>query len=358
MKKMVAVLLAVVMLSMTACSGGSGSTATQAASGVAGTSTEAAGIDGAGTEAALTIKIGTTSSANGMPSRAAYYFQERLNEISGGAITCEVNIAGTLGNTAQHYAQLKNGTLDLFVTAYDTFTVLENGEDFTVCVVPYAFDDIDHFMRWTESDLYDEMIAKVEDVNGLKVLGPMGELYPRGLSTTDTPVYTVEDVENLKIRCPETKSIMEVWKAWGANPVIIAAGELYTSLDSGLCDGQENDIITTNNGAYGEIQDYYMELDYIQQCTVTVASKQMWDKLDDTQKGWIEQAVQETHEGFTEELKGEYDTAKNNMIENNGVEFIEADLDSFRNAAAEAVKSMDGELFTAGLYDQIRALAE
>ncbi len=341
MKKLIALLLAMVMvISLAAC----------------GSSAPKAEAQKPAVSENVVLKIGTTASANGMPSRAAYFFQKRVEELSGGKITCEVNIAGTLGNTAQHYAQMKNGSLDIFVTAYDTFNVLENGKDFAICVVPYVFDDIDHLMKWTESDLYDEMIGKVEGTNGIKVLGPVGKLMPRGLSTTKVPVVSVADVENLKIRCPETQSMTEVWKAWGANPVIISAGELYTSLDSGICDGQENDVITTYNGAYYEIQPYYSELNYVQQAAVMVSSAKTWDKLTDEQKAWVEQAVKETLDGFSEELVGEYEAAKKSM-EEGGVTFADVDIEDFRNTAAEAVKKMDGELFSAGLYEKIRALA-
>ena len=140
--KMLAVML---MLSITACSGPKQGTA----------------ADSGNPEAArqnIVLKIGTTSSAKGMPSRSAAYFQKRIEELSGGTITCEQNIAGALGNTAQHYAQLKEGSLDVFVTAYDTFNVMESGDDFSVCVVPYVFNNIDHYMKWIDSDIYKEMV--------------------------------------------------------------------------------------------------------------------------------------------------------------------------------------------------------
>lgn len=339
--KMLAVML---MLSITACSGPKQGTA----------------ADSGNPEAArqnIVLKIGTTSSAKGMPSRSAAYFQKRIEELSGGTITCEQNIAGALGNTAQHYAQLKEGSLDVFVTAYDTFNVMESGDDFSVCVVPYVFNDIDHYMKWIDSDIYKEMVKKVEDANNVKVLGPVGKLASRGLSTTAVPVHSVNDVENLKIRCPETPSMTAVWEAWGANPVIIPASEIYTSLDGGICDGQDNDVITTNNSGYAEVQKYYMELNYIQQCAVLVMSGSTWNKLDETQRGWVEQAVGETLDGFSKELDGEYEAAKENMIGMN-VEFIDVDIESFRSAASEAIKKMDGNLFSQGLYDRIHALGD
>lgn len=348
MKKWVALTCSAMMLcgSLTACGQASDS----------GTATTAGESAEGGTES-ITLKVGVTAQTYGMPGRAAAYFEQRVEENSGGKIQCEVNYAGALGTTAQHYAQLREGTLDIFVTAYDTFNVLADGEDFAICVVPYTFDDMDHFKAWIESDIYTEMVGKVEQSNNIHVLGPVGELCPRGLSTTNVPVTTVADVENLKVRCPETQSMIEVWKAWGANPLILPANEIYTSLDSGICDGQENDVLTTLNSGFAEIQPYYAELDYIQQCAVAVMSASTWDKLSTEQREWVELSCEETLEGFSAEVAEEYTTAKQRMIDEFGVEFTDVDLDSFREATQQAIGDMDGRLFTEGLYDSIRALA-
>ena len=50
---------------------------------------------------------------------------------------------GVLGNTAAHYSQMEQGTLDFFLTGFDTATVLKEGTDFSVCVVPFLFEDLD-----------------------------------------------------------------------------------------------------------------------------------------------------------------------------------------------------------------------
>ncbi len=340
MKKLLALVLAVSMLlSLAACD-----------------STDSSSTAAAGSSEQIVLKMGTTSSAKGMPSRSAENFKAILEEVSGGKMTCDVNIASALGNTAQHYAQLKDGSLDGFVTAYDTLNILQNGKDFSIAVVPYAFDDMEHFHKWIDSDLYQEMLAPVEEANNVKVIGTIGDVCPRGLSTAKKPIYSVDDVKNLKIRTPETQAMVEVWKAWGANPVIIPASEIYSSLDAGIADGQDNDVLTTNNSAYGEVQDYYMEIDYIMQAELLVLSGTTWNKLTEEQQKWVMDAAAKAQETFTQQIASEYDTAKEHLQTELHVEFIDVDVDSFRNAAAEAVKTMDGNLFSAGLYDKIRDL--
>ena len=301
------------------------------------------------------LKIGSTSPAGSSHHQVLQYFQEKLKTVSGGKLDATLHMGGTLGTTAQEYAQLKEGSLDIFLTAFDTASVLKGGKDFTVVCVPFVFDDIDHYMKFVESDLCKSMIADVESQNGIHFMGVITPSLPRALSTTNKAVSTVEDVRNLKIRVPETQSIYEMWKAWGANPVIIAGGETYTALESGLADGQDNDVSSTYSSGYAEIQKYYTELNYVQQALVTWFSQKNWDSLTDEQKGWINQAMEETCAEYSVIMEESYATSKQALIDG-GVTFVEPDLQSFKDATAEAVKSMDGVLFTSGLYDQIRAL--
>ena len=89
MKKLLAIVLAVSMLlSLAACD-----------------STNSANASAGGSSGQVVLKMGTTSSAKGMPSRSAENFKAILEEVSGGKMTCDINIASALGNTAQHYAQ-------------------------------------------------------------------------------------------------------------------------------------------------------------------------------------------------------------------------------------------------------------
>ena len=105
----------------------------------------------------------------------------------------------------------------------------------------------------------------------------------------------------------------------------------------------------------GEIQDYYTELDYIQQCIVLWFSLSNWDKLSDEEKGWLETALNDTYTHFEGVLGQQYEEAKQALIDE-GVTFIEPDIESFKEATEASIGVMDGVLFREGLYDEIRAL--
>lgn len=303
----------------------------------------------------ITLKLGTTGATTGSIYKASTYFADAVAEVSGSALEIEVIGAGSLGTTAQHYAQLREGSLDIFITALDTGTTMQGGEDFAVCVVPYLFKDREHFAKFMESDVLQQMMDAVSGPNNIHYLGAMGFNLPRGLGCK-FPVHSVEDVANLKIRVPETASMMTVWKAWGANPQIIASKELYTALEGGMVDAQENDLMTSFNNGWMEIAKYYMELEYIQQGNILYVSQDTWNRLSDQQKAWLEEGRIKAHEIFNHEMEGLYDTVKNEALES-GVEFIDCDTQGFRQKAAQAAEEMDGDLWSDGLYQKISDLA-
>lgn len=339
------------------CSGGGQKEAQSTADNNGGTAAEspAAAAAESGDMEKIVLKGGCTYSLTSTSYGYAQAFAEKLKEVSGGMMELEWIGASSLGSTSQHYAQLKEGTLDFFSTAFDTTTVLQDGEDFAVCVVPYVFNSREHFRKFLDSDLLKGMTEKVETANNLKFLGSCALNLPRGLSTSKKPIYKPEDLKGLKIRTPESPSVTAVWQAWGANPVQISVSELFTSLEGGIADGQDNNILSMWSNSYYEVQDYYMELEYIQQAQVIWMSGSSWNKLNETQQKWLTEALALSEKENSADAQAQYDDTKKKLVDA-GFEFVDFDREAFMKSAEEVARGMDGKLFTAGLYDQIKAL--
>lgn len=309
-------------------------------------------------ETEIVLKVGTTAPPTTLVSQSAQAFGDVLEDVSGGKMRIELVASGALGTTAQHYSQLEQGTLDVFVTAFDTATVMKDAKDFSIFVVPYAFDDIEHLRKFLESDSFHNMLQTVEGGNGVKFMGPVGNMLPRCLSTTKVPVSNPADLKNLKIRTPEAPTVTKVWSAWGANPIQTPGSEIYSSLESGIADGQDNDVVGTTSTPLYEVQKYYTELNYIQQCNIMWMSQKTWDSLSAQQQKWVEEAMKTADANFSTDLFDvQYDAAKK-LMEENGMTFVEFDEEAFRKIAEETAKSFDGTEFKEGLYDEVRDLAE
>lgn len=302
------------------------------------------------------IKIGTTAPLTTHIYTNSVKFIEILKEISGGKMDGEVVGAGALGSSVEHYSQLAQGTLDMFPTGFDTATVLKGADDLFVTTVPYVFDDLEHYHKFADSELLQGIMEPIEKENGVMYLGLMGDMFPRQLTTTNKPITTPDDLKNVKMRTPESPAITAIWKAWGCNPMQVSASELYSALESGLCDGQDNDVVYSYNSSYYEIEKYDTELDYMQQALVVFFSQKTWDKMNDQQRAWVMEAIEKAEEVCTEEAMQEYADCKQKAIDQ-GCTFVEFDKEAFKVAAVKVAYELDGSLFSEGLYDQVRALA-
>lgn len=304
-----------------------------------------------------TLKVGTTSGATANQAVFTEKFGEYLSELSGGTMNVEVYPAASLGNTAQLFSQLTQGTLDIFSSGMDTATSLRDSKDFSIFSMPYAFDDCDHMRAFTQTETFAAMNQKLIDANGVQFGGILGSLSPRGLSS-NKPVASPADLAGMKIRVPESTANMAVWKAWGANPTIIAWTETYTSLESGIADGQDNSLPDTYISSICEVNKYYTELGYIQQCVAMWISSKTWNAMTEEQQGWFTQAVAMADEFNSESVQSIYDERKQLAIDEQGVTIVDFDKAAFQELAGKAVDEFNGTLFSDGLYDYVRSLVQ
>lgn len=304
----------------------------------------------------LTLKLGITAPTGSFQFDVVQKLDENLQEVSGGSMKLDIQAGAVLGNTAAHYSQMNAGTLDLFQTAFDTASTMKESDDFQIVTVPFLFDDMDHYKKFLESDVLAEMIAAVEGPNGVRFAGISSDQAPRALTTTDKPVYTIDDVKNLKIRCPESPSIVAVWKALGANPMIVSGGELFSALQSGQVDGQDNDLINSYTSSFSEVQKYFMPLDYVYSDLVIWMSQKTYDKMTEEQRAFFDEAMDKTYEEMSslvwDELYPKYEQA----FQDEGVEMIDVDKSGFAAVAEEYAAEQDGKLWSEGLYQRIRDL--
>ncbi len=304
----------------------------------------------------LVLKLGVPAPAGTVQPNTAELWADKLEAASGGKMTIEVLAGGVLGNTAAHYSQLEQGTLDFFLTGFDTATVLKEGSDFSVCVVPFLFEDLDHYHKFLDSDILKNMVEKVETANGIKYMGPISDQAPRSLTTTNTPVKVPADLKNMKIRTPESPAITKMLTAWGANPMVVSGGELFQALQTGMVDGQDNDLVNSYSSGFSEVQKYYMNLDYIYSDMVIWMSDISWNKLTPEQQGWLTQSLEETFKEASDTLWSTTYEECLKKFQEEGVTYIEVDREAFVKAAEEIAEKFDGDLFSAGLYDQIKGL--
>lgn len=307
------------------------------------------------TAAEVMLKIGHVAPPSAAFHLNATEFGQQLKKLSNGTMDVEIVPNGALGNLIEHWAQLKAGSLDIHVIDVGAILPMREARHFFIVSMPYLFRDHGHWHAYLKSDIFKEMMGKVETDAGIKFVGPLGDRPPRALSTRNRAVKTPADLAGLKIRTPEHPAITEVFAKWGATPTQVKGSELYSSLQSGLVDGQENGIDAVVQAGLTEVQKYYMPIDYMYSGVGMWMSGRKWASLSAQQQQWVVAAAgaadAKANADYKKEVADMFAQAKAK-----GMIFVDPDIEAFRKAARPMIDEKDGKAWPAGLYDKIQAL--
>ena len=103
-------------------------------------------------------------------------------------------------------------------------------------------------------------------------------------------------MKGLKVRVPETPTILEVMKGWGGAPTPVPAAELYMAMKQGLVDGQDNGFDAIAGAKYYEVQKYAMRIDYIQSGLMVLIAADKWARLNPAQQQAMTEAAAATEQ--------------------------------------------------------------
>lgn len=262
---------------------------------------------------------------------------------------------GQLGSLPQNYAGLRTGQIDMMLADTGTLALAKGGKDFNALFAPYVFRDSAHFKAFIGSQQFRDMLAPVEKEAGFKYVGYVSDRTPRQLTTSNRKVLKPDDMKGLKVRVPETPTILEVMKAWGASPTPVPAAELYLAMKQGLVDGQDNGFDAIAGAKYFEVQKYAMKLDYIQSGLMVLMAADKWARLTPAQQKAMTDAAAET-EKWASKMTWEGADKSMGVLRAAGMEIVEPDLAPFRQTADEAMRRFDGELWSKGTLEKIRAV--
>jgi len=282
-------------------------------------------------------------------------YAQHVAEKTGGQVKVQGVGGGQLGNLPQNYAGLKTGQIDMMLADTGTLALARGGKDFNALFAPYVFRDHAHFRTFMASKTFRDMLAPVEKEADFKYVGYVSDRTPRQLTTAKTRVTRPEDLKGLKVRVPETPTILEVFKAWGASPTPVAAAELYLALKQGIVEGQDNGFDAIAGAKFYEVQKYAIRIDYIQSALMVLMAAEKWSRLSPAQQQAMLDATAETEKWAS---KMTWDVAAKSMdiIRKAGMEIIEPDLAPFKKTAADALARLDGQLWARGTLEKIQAV--
>ncbi len=218
-------------------------------------------------------------------------FAKRLNEKSDGKINIDVYEFGGLGSEVDQVEQLQNGAVQ-FAIMSPGFTggMVKEGQLFALhFLFPDDLEKTQEILNTSEA-LNTDLTKKYEEHN----ITPLAYWTEGAMQwTSDRPITKPEDFKNFKMRTQTSPLILESYKAYGANPTPMSWGELYTALDRGTVQGQENPIFFIEDASFHEVQDHMTISNHNNYVAMTTVNTDWFKGLPDDVKTLITETVDE-----------------------------------------------------------------
>ncbi|MFV0497419.1 MAG: TRAP transporter substrate-binding protein [Candidatus Fimivivens sp.] len=353
MKRVIAMVLAtMLMLSLTAC-GGSGNTSSSSAAEASQSTADSKASNSAGeeVEAEYVLSLGDVLAETHPHSQSYTWFADRVKELTGGKVQVNVFVNSTLGNQADLVEGLSLGTVQIAKSMTTGLSVY--CPEIQIFDLPYMFQSTDQFFKVVDGEI-GEYFAN--DVLGEEDLVGIAYFYAGARSIYSAePVESMKDLAGKKLRVPQSPIFMSLCDSFGASGSPMSVGELYTALQTGVVDGAENAPIFYYQQKHYEAAPYLTMTQHIMTPDIVVMSKSYLESLPQEYQDAIRQAGKEMMQ-YERDLWFSQEEAAMKELEAAGVTFIEVDKAPFIEAAQTVWKDY-ADIVGQNMIDKIQELA-
>jgi tripartite ATP-independent transporter DctP family solute receptor len=235
------------------------------------------------------IKFGHVGEPGSLFAQSAEEFARRANARLGGKAKVVVYGSSQLGGDKELLQKLKLGTVDMALPS----TVMTSEADiFGVFEMPYLVKDRRHMGR-IEKEVFWPTIAPAAEKKGLRVIAVWENGY-RHITNSKRPINTPEDLKGIKLRVPEGKWRVKMFQAYGANPAPMKFSEVFTALQTGVMDGQENPFTQIASAKFQEVQKFISLTGHVYTPAYVTAGSKKWAALPPDVRKVLEDTARET----------------------------------------------------------------
>ncbi|MAY62409.1 MAG: ABC transporter substrate-binding protein [Rhizobiales bacterium] len=313
-------------------------------------STMLVAVSGPALSAPQTLKWAHVYEASEPYHTCAVAASDLLSKATDGRYDIEVFPASSLGKEVDINEGLGLGTVDIIYTG-QLFAGRSYGP-IAIGGAPYMFRDYDHWDKYRNSDLFNEMAKGYEDASGNHITSMT--YYGQRHVTSNVEIKTPEDLKGLKIRVPNAPLYMMFPKAAGANPTPIAFAEVYLALQQGTVDAQENPLPTIQAKKFYEVQKYITLTGHISDALMTIVGGPTWGSMSEEDRTALDGVLDETAECASSQIiQKEKDLVQ--WFKDNGVTVNEVDRTPFREATMKLHNGPDAT-WDQATYDKLQAI--
>jgi len=303
--------------------------------------------------AQLEIKLGHVGHPGSLFDKSAEEFAKRANAALKGKAKVIVYGSSQLGGDKQMLQKLKLGTLDMALPS----TVMSSEVDLLgFFEMPYIVKDRAHMHRIEKEIFWPSMEPAIEK-KGLKVLAVWENGF-RQITNNKHPIRVPADLKGIKLRVPQGKWRVKMFEAYGANPSPMKFSELFTALQTGVMDGQENPFTQIYSAKLQEVQKYLSLSSHVYTPAYVTVGLEHWKTLPLDVRKILEDTAKET-QAYVYKTAEQDETDLLGKLKAGGMQVNDVDKDAFVAASKPIYEEFEKEVPGAkALIDRANALRQ
>ncbi|MEO1090494.1 MAG: TRAP transporter substrate-binding protein [Pseudomonadota bacterium] len=292
----------------------------------------------------VTLKLGHLANEQNTWHKAALKFAEEVATLTDGTVEVQVFPNESLGKEMDLINGMQLGTVDMTITGES----LQNWAPMAALLaVPYAYTSLEQMDEVASGAIGGEIETQILERAQIRPLTYFAR-GPRNL-TSNRPITSPDELDGLKLRVPNVPLFVETWRASGAQPTPMAFSEVFTALQNGTIDAQENPLALIKSASFFEVQSHVNLTEHVRSWIYLAIGEPSFQKLDAEQQAAIIEAAQRA-QAYERELFLEDEQQLRQDLENAGMTFVDVDKAAFAADAKDAV--------LAGVKDELKPTVE
>jgi TRAP-type C4-dicarboxylate transport system substrate-binding protein len=259
----------------------------------------------------------------------------------------------TLFKQGTELVALQRGNLDLCNLA--PADISKQIPAWSLLTSAYLFRDYDHLKKTFQSDVGKEFIKMARDQLGVEVIRPVFFGARQVNLKPDKKINTPADMAGLKLRMPPGEYWQFLGESIGANPTPVAYAELYTALQTGTVDGQDNPLVSDRSMKFDEVTTQFILTNHVLGYDMLTVAKKVWDGFKPAQQAKFRAEADKTFDASAAEFLAQENEAKEYFIKE-GKKVYTPDQNAFRTFAQKRYLDKYGKEWPKGALESINAI--
>ena len=280
-------------------------------------------IGAEGAQAQQVLRFGHVGAPGSLFDESANKFAEIANEKLGDKAEVQVFGSSQLGNDRELLQKLKLGQVHF---ALPSSVMSSVAPEFGVFEMPYIIQDRDH-IKAVEESMLEDVFQPAAEGEGYHILA-FWENGFRHITNNVRPINTPADLEGVKLRTPNGEWRVKMFQSYGANPTPMAFSDVFTALQTGVIDGQENPYAQIASAKFQEVQDYLSITGHVYTPGYILTGQRTFEGLDPEVQEALREAARET-QAYVYETAARMENELLDVIKAAGVQVNEAEKAAF-----------------------------